>query len=201
MRITSLSASNIILLITLALSLTAIFGSKNLYDKLLFHPWSIKRNNEWHRFVTMGFIHADISHLLFNMLTFYFFAYKLELLFGTKQFIVIYFGSMIISSITTYIKQRDNPDYRAVGASGAISGVLFSYILFDPATRIAFFFIPVGIPAPIFAILYLTYCWYAARHARDYVNHSAHLWGALAGLVLTIIMAPGIVPFFLKHVF
>ncbi len=194
-------AALIILLATVGISLYAIYKDRNIYERFLLSPWRVANQNQFHLMVTSGFLHADVAHLMFNMFTFLFFAFKLEYYSGTLNFILIYFLSMIIADVTTVIKHKDDPYYRAVGASGAISGVLFSYILFDPTTKIGFILFPIGIPAPIFAVLYLVYCWFAAKKSRDFINHEAHLWGALGGIIVTAILVPEIIPHFFEMIF
>jgi membrane associated rhomboid family serine protease len=194
-------AALIIFVLTIGVSLLALYRRPELFDKLMMHPYRIVHNKQWYRMISVGFIHADVPHLMFNMLSFYFFAFRLEYFTGTLQFIIIYFVSMVLSGISTVIKYKDNEEYVSVGASGAVAGVLFSYILFDPGARIGILFFPIGIPSPIFALLYLLYCWYAAKKAHDMINHWAHFWGSLAGLVLTEILYPGIIKNFFLQLF
>ncbi len=192
--------STIIFVLTIAISLNAIYRSPQTFDRFLLHPYSVFRKNRWYNLISSGFIHADLFHLMFNMMTFFFFAFKLEQMAGSLNFLIIYLGSLIIADIPSLIKHKDDPSYHSLGASGAIAGVLFSAILFVPTSKIHLMIFPIGIPAPIFALLYLVWCWYAARNAQDNINHSAHLWGALAGIVITVILLPGIVEFFLTNV-
>jgi len=201
MSITAAPVSIIILVATVALSLYTLYRNPELFAKLMLNPQSVVYERKWYLMVSSGFIHANLAHLAFNMLTFYFFALELESVMGSLNFSILYFGSLILSDVTTVIKHKDNPDYRALGASGAISGALFSYVLFYPKNSIYIFFIPIGIPAPIFAILFLAYCYWAARKAQGFINHEAHFWGALAGIVITILLIPEIVPDFIKEVF
>ena len=135
MDLSSAPAALTIFLTTIGISLYAFYGNQEVYGKLMLHPYSIVHDRQWYRFIGVGFVHADLAHLMFNMLTFYFFAFKLETMTGTMELIIIYFASMILSSVTTVIKNKDNFEYRAVGASGAISGLLFSFILFAPNAK------------------------------------------------------------------
>ena len=135
------------------------------------------------------------------MLTFYFFAFNLESITGTIDFLIIFFISLVLSNISTIIKHKNNPNYRAVGASGAISGVVFSAILFNPGAKMGIMFFPVPIPAPIFGLLYLAYCFFAARNSSDDINHDAHFYGALAGIIVTLILFPSVLPYFLNSIF
>jgi membrane associated rhomboid family serine protease len=132
------------------------------------------------------------------MLTFYFFAFRLEAAFGYFNFIVIYFGSMIAGGIYTVFKKKDDYGYGSVGASGAISGVLFSFILFAPTSGMMIFPIPFPLPAWIFGLLYLTWTYFAAQKSFDRINHDAHFYGAIAGVILTIILVPGILGHFIN---
>ncbi len=188
-----------LLFITVAISLYAMHKNHNLYYKWLLHPMSVTRNNEWYRMLTSGFLHADHMHLLFNMLTLFFFAPFLEAYFlGSLNLFIIYIASVVIANVSTTMKHKNNYDYRAVGASGAISAILFSFILFRPWNLINIFFI-VPIPAIIFAFGYLWYCRWAAKNSNDMINHDAHYWGAIAGVVLTIILEPGSLPYFINE--
>jgi len=191
----------IIFLSTIGLSLYTLYRNQALIGKLILHPYSLVRERRWYTLITSGMIHGDLSHLLFNMLTFYFFAFKLETIIGPLDFVVIYFGSMVLADVSTIMKNKNNPHYRSLGASGAISGVLFSAILYVPDSSIMLLFFPIGIPAPIFGLLYLAYCYYAAKKSHDYINHEAHFWGALTGVVLTIAMQPAVLPYFIERVF
>jgi membrane associated rhomboid family serine protease len=192
-------AALLIFAATLIISLYGLYGNSNLIGKLILHPYSVRRNNEWYKIITSGFVHADIGHLMFNMLSFYFFAFQVESNFlGTVNFLIVYFGSMIIADLPSVLKNSNNYSYYSLGASGAISGILFSAILFAPTSKISIMFIPFGMPAWIFGILYLLYCQFATKYAQDGVNHSAHLWGALAGIILTIILEPAIINHFIR---
>lgn len=193
----------IILIFTLITSFYGLYVNQNLNHQLMLHPYSFVRRERVYTIITSGLIHADFGHLLFNMLTFFFFAFPLERILhatggnGHLQFALIYIGGLILSDIPTIIKHKNNPGYASLGASGAISAVLFSFILFDPTTRLYLFFIPIGIPAYIFGPLYLAYCVYASRNQYDRVNHDAHFYGALTGIIFTILLKPGIIPHFI----
>ena len=136
-------------------------------------------------------------HLFFNMFTFYAFAFTLEQMMGSWQFGLMYFIALILSDLPTVFKHKDDFHYNSLGASGAISAVLFSYILYNPLSKIYIMFIPIGIPAVIFGGLYLIYCAYASKNSRDNINHDAHFFGALTGLIFTVIFVPGIIQHFI----
>jgi membrane associated rhomboid family serine protease len=180
--------ATIIFVITIGLSLYTMYRDTSLFGKFILHPYSVVRDRRWHTIITSGFIHADLWHLMFNMVSFYFFAFSLENIVGSANFTIIYFGSMILGDIPSIIKHKEDYNYRSLGASGAISGVIYSFIIFFPMGTIYAFFIPM--PAFVFAILFLVYGWYMSRRGMDYINHSAHNWGAVAGFVLTIILIP-----------
>lgn len=192
--------SSIIFVFTIIVSLYGIYGDPHRNRVFMLHPYSINRGKGYYTVLTSGFIHADINHLLFNMLSYYFFAFTLEKIVGHWQFAVIYLLGLILSDISTILKNKNNSSYYSLGASGAISAVLFSYILFDPLSKIYIFFIPIGIPAYLFALLYLGYCMYAAKTQGDHINHEAHFWGAITGLVITSILFPHVLGYFLNSI-
>jgi membrane associated rhomboid family serine protease len=179
-----------IIIITVLFTLFTWYKRGDLFDKFLFYPYRIKRSNSWYEFITHGFLHGSMGHLIFNMLTLFFFGFSLEMMIGSVWFAILYFVCMVIASLPDYIRQSDNPEYRSVGASGAISGILFSAILFFPYMDLMMIFLPIPIPAPIFGLLYLAYSWFGDRHGQDNIGHNAHLWGALAGLVITALVWP-----------
>ncbi|MDW8465251.1 MAG: rhomboid family intramembrane serine protease [Chloroherpetonaceae bacterium] len=193
-------AATSIFIANIALSLVAFVGGKLIYEKLWLHPYSIVRRHRYYLLLTSGFIHADFGHLAFNMITFFFFGFPLARQIGDMDFLAVYFGSLILSNIPTVIKEQHNPDYKSIGASGAISGVLFGYILFAPLSKIYVFLIPIGIPAVLFAGLYLAFSYYAAQHNWGNINHEAHFWGALAGTLLTILLEPQALDIFYQTV-
>jgi membrane associated rhomboid family serine protease len=136
-------------------------------------------------------VHADLPHLIFNLITFYFFAFQLEKQIGGARFAALYLMGLVVSDAGTYFKHRNDQDYASLGASGAISAVLFASIVYFPWQKLFIIPIPLPIPAPIFAIGYVAYSWYSARQARGRINHDAHLGGALFGLAFVAITDPG----------
>ncbi|MDT3403415.1 rhomboid family intramembrane serine protease [Mucilaginibacter terrae] len=179
--------ASIIFIITIALSLWA-FSNERIYGEFMLHPYSVAKGDRVWTLITSGFIHRDWAHLLFNMWSYFIFAPTLEGLIGHWQFALLYFASLILSDLPTVGKYKDHYNYHSLGASGAISAVLFSYILFYPMNRIGVFPIPFGIPAVIFGVLYLAYCVYASKQSRDSINHDAHFFGALSGIMITILL-------------
>lgn len=190
----SAPVASIIFVFTLITSIYA-FNDTQLFGKFMLHPYSVAKGNKLHTFITSGLIHADWMHLFFNMFTFFFFAFKLEAMIGHWQFGLLYIVSLILSDIPTAIRHKDDYRYSSLGASGAISAVLFSYILYLPVSMIGVMFIPM--PAIVFGVLYLVYCMYMSKNSRDSINHDAHFFGALTGLILTVILQPGIIPHFI----
>lgn len=188
--------ASIIFVFTLITSIYA-FNDNQLFGKFMLHPYSIAKGNKLYTFITSGLIHADWMHLFFNMFTFFFFAFPLETMIGHWQFALLYIVSLILSDIPTAIRHKNDYRYSSLGASGAISGVLFSYILFKPLSLIGVMFIPM--PAIVFGVLYLAYCMYMSKNSRDSINHDAHFFGALTGLILTVILVPGIIGHFVEQ--
>jgi len=189
----------VILAITCVISFMAFKNSRLMNDLILWPP-AIARQREYHRLVTYGLVHADFSHLLVNMLTLYFFGQAMEGFFarvlGTFGFALFYIGGLVVSILPTYLKNRGNTNYRSLGASGAVSAVLFAFILLAPWEKIYVFF-AIPIPAIVYAMLYTGYSIYMDRRGQGNVNHSAHLWGAAYGVVFTMLMNPRVLPHFL----
>lgn len=187
---TQISAALIIFVATIAVSLIGLYGAPRLIDHSLFRPYWFLRKRQYSTVISSGLVHADLMHLIFNMMTFYFFAFPLERYIGTVRFAVLYLAGLLISHAGTYYKQRNNPDYACLGASGAISAVLFAAIVYFPNQSLFIIPIPVPIPAPLFAVGYLAYTWYASKHPQGRINHDAHLGGALTGLVFVALTDP-----------
>ena len=197
--------ASLILLFTVITSVYA-FSNPEVYGKFMLHPYSVSRRQNVYTILTSGIVHKDWTHLLFNMFTFFFFGFPLERLlsawssWGHWQFLLIYVLGLIISDVSTIIKQKDNYHYHSLGASGAISAVLFSFILFNPTMSIYMFFIPIPIPAVIFGFVFLAYSAWAAKSSRDSINHDAHFYGAIAGLTITFLLYPSVISHFIKQV-
>lgn len=183
--------ASIIFVFTIVTSLYA-FYDQSVYGKFMLHPYSVSKGENVYTLITSGLIHADWMHLFFNMFTFYAFAFTLEQMMGSWQFGLMYFLALILSDLPTVFRHKNDFHYNSLGASGAISGVLFSFILFNPMAGIGILFLPFSIPAVIFGGIYLAYCAYASKNSRDNINHDAHFFGALTGLIFTIIFVPGI---------
>lgn len=183
----------VILLLTCVISFTA-FSNDKITEDLIFYPPAITNRNQWYRFVTCGFIHADFMHLAFNMYTFYLFGDMVEKAFllifpetGRALYIILYIASLVVCLLPTYLQHKNNYHYRSLGASGAVSAVIFVGIFLNPTMGMGIFPIPFSIPAFIFGPLYLFISAYLAKKGHGNINHSAHIWGAMFGIIFFII--------------
>lgn len=189
----------VIIAITVAVSFYA-WNKPSLLNKLIYHGPSVEKGELW-RLITHGFIHADRGHLLFNMMTLFFFGRIMEQILipriGMIGFSFFYLMGIIIAIIPSHIRHRHNSRYRSLGASGAVSGVLFAYILIQPWSMLYVMFVPV--PAIVFAVIYVGYSIWAGRRGRDNINHSAHLWGAAWGVGFLLMLEPKLLPRFVDQ--
>jgi membrane associated rhomboid family serine protease len=197
--ITAAPVASFIFAITIATTLWAFYND-NVYGNMILHPYSVARGVRVYTVITSGMIHADWMHLFFNMLSYYFFAFTLESQLGHWQFALLYTLSLILSDLPTVYKHRNDDWYHSLGASGAVSAVIFGAILFNPLGTMSLMLLPIGIPAVLFGVLYLIYCSYASKRGGDNINHDAHMFGALSGLLITIALDPHIVHTFLTEV-
>lgn len=184
---TDTPAAWIILLLTCVVSLLALNGQPQLIDRGVFRPYYVVRRKQYYTLFTHGLLHGSLGHLFFNMFTFYFFAFTLERTIGTPLFVLLYLSSLCLSEVRTYQQQCNNPQYATLGASGAVSAILFAEIVYYPHQSLFMMFIPVPIPAPLFAVGYVAYSVYLSRHGQDNINHTAHIDGAIAGLLFVAI--------------
>lgn len=196
----------LIIAITVLISVIC-FGNSNLLRRLTYSPFGIKYNKEGYRFFSYALVHADVVHLLVNMFVLYSFGSVVESfysgLFGVKgylYFALLYLGGVVLSVTPAYGKHKDNPAYSAVGASGAVSAVVFASIILNPLAPIGILFIPFNIPAIIFGTLYLVYSAYMTGKALDNVGHDAHFWGAIFGILFTIVIKPALVLHFYQTI-
>ncbi len=168
------------------------FKDEPFFNSYLFNIGKILVHKEYKRFFTSGFLHLNWQHLIFNMLTLYFFADNIENLYGLVQFLIIYFAALAGGNLFALYIHRNNSDYRAVGASGAVSGIIFASIALFPGLAINPFMIPIDIPAWIFGLAYVLYSIYGMRSKRGNIGHEAHLGGGLIGMIAAIIMNPAV---------
>ena len=181
--------------ITVALSLYA-WNNYSIMNKWIMNPYSVHRNHEYYRFLTSGFLHADYGHLFFNMLSLYFFGanveYYFSILFGESTgsilYAALYLIGIIVANYPDFAKYKNNSGYNALGASGGVSAVVFSAILFNPTATILIYFIPM--PAFMYAVLYSFYSYYMSKRNLDNIGHSAHLYGAAFGVAFTLLLKP-----------
>jgi membrane associated rhomboid family serine protease len=200
--IPSLTISIAIIIITCLISITS-FNHQKRMDDLSMWPYMVKEKKQLYRFITSGFVHGDFLHLAFNMFTLFFFGSAIEsvflIIFQSKiWFLAFYFLALIASDIPTYFKHRNNYGYRTIGASGAVSAVVFAFILFQPWAKIYVFFFPV--PAILYGVLYLGYTAYMSRRGEGSgINHDAHLLGAIFGILFILVSKPEIGPYFIDQ--
>lgn len=189
----------IIIAITALVSWRA-FNDRRLMGQLILWPPAITRGGQVHRLVSYGLLHADLQHLLFNMFTLFFFGAMLERFFGAYigqlGFVLFYVSALLFSALPSYMKHRNDTHYSSLGASGAVSAVLFAFILLQPWALI---FIPIPVPAILYGVGYMGYTIYMERRGGDNINHSAHLWGAVYGMTFIVAMEPRVLTAFLAQ--
>ena len=166
------------------------FNNINFFNKYKFNPKFIKKG-EAIRYVSSGFLHVDTTHLIVNMFTFYFFADSVIYRVGEVSFLIIYFVSLVFGNVLTYRLNRNNPNYNAVGASGAVMGIVYASILLNPSMTL--FLIVIPMPGYLFGIGYLFYSIYSMKQRNDNIGHEAHLGGAIAGFFTTILISPSVI--------
>ncbi len=186
---------NFILLIVIAATALisyVAFQNISVFEKYKFNVGAIKNRKEYIRLISAGFLHGDWMHLLFNMMTLYFFGPIVVQVFGEIGFLVVYFGSIILGNLFSFYLYQNQSWYSAIGASGGVSGILFTSIAMIPDLGIYFFFIPIPIPGYIFGVLYFSYSVYSMLNPRqgDNIGHAAHLGGAFLGLVFAVALQP-----------
>lgn len=192
-----------LLLINILVSGYTLYQDPTLLSKLAFKPREILKGKEWYRMITGGFVHGSLGHLAFNMLTLFFFGPVLEARIGSMAFLLVYFGAELSAHALTLWLHRETPGYSAVGASGAIAGIVFAFCLFRPFENIYLFF-AIGIPAWLFALGFVVFSIMAMRKresgAMGGIAHEAHLGGAIGGLLLTILLHPEALGVFLRQI-
>lgn len=183
---------------TIIISLVAM-NNQDVLSKTIMWPYGVKRYHQYYRFLSSGFIHADYFHLFFNMFTLFFFGKAVEYYFsayglgGNIAYISLYFLGLIASDLPTYFKQKDNYNYHCLGASGAVSAVVFAAIVFNPWGAV-YIYGALKLSSFVYAVLYILYCVFMARRGGDNINHDAHLWGSLFGLGFTIALIAAMQP-------
>lgn len=180
-----------LIIVTAVVSLYALYNNRQLLQNGMLRPYYTVQNGQWYQLVTSGFLHAGTGHLLVNMFTLYFFGTAMEKSLGISHFLALYFFSQVISGIPSLVKYRNDPTFASLGASGAVEGVLFAFIMLYPFHSIYLFLIPIPIPAILFGVLFIAYSIYENKQDRGVINHEAHIAGALAGILYLMIMVPG----------
>ncbi len=165
------------------------FKNYSFFEKYKFNIYDLKKK-EYYRLISSGFLHVDSTHLIFNMITLYFFSQVVLYKFGMISFVIIYISSLIIGNLASYYYHFKENNYSAVGASGAVSGILFSSILIYPEMELFMFFIPIPIPGYIFVIGYMVYTLYGMKSQSDSIGHVTHFGGAISGILLTLFIMP-----------
>ncbi|MCX6269887.1 MAG: rhomboid family intramembrane serine protease [Bacteroidetes bacterium] len=195
-----------ILIITGIISIFAL-NRQDVMSRFQFNAYMIRNQKEWWRFFTYAFLHADFIHLAVNLFVLYSFGEIVEMFYkvtfpekGGYYFFLLYTGGILFSTLPSYWKHKEDIYYNAVGASGAVSAVLFASILFYPEGKISFIFLPIPIPAVVFGVLYLVYSAYMSNKGKDNIGHDAHFWGAIFGISFTILLKPALVPVFFSKI-
>lgn len=199
--------TNLLIALTVISSFLA-FNNQVLFSNCVFNPYIIEKRKQYYRFITAGFIHADWMHLLFNMYALYLFGSNVEIAFkeifqqlGTVLYIALYFSALIMSAMFSFYKHKENPNYNAIGASGAVSAVLFVSIILFPSQRLMIFPIPFFIPSYILGPLYLWYSYYMGRKGMDNIGHDAHFFGAVWGVLFIVLLWKDALSHFIWQVF
>lgn len=187
----SAPAASLLLASFAAISLWALTKAPQWLDRGVLRPYWLVRRQQWGTVLSHAFLHADLMHLIFNGFSFWAFAPGLERALGTPRFVALYAVGLLASTLGTWLKQRRNPAYQCLGASGAVMAVVFAAIALFPQAKLFILPIPVPIPAPIFGLGYLAYSLWAGQQNRGHINHEAHLWGAVSGALFALVVAPG----------
>lgn len=192
----------LLLIVTVATSIWA-FQNNNILYRLILSPYLVIHGKQWYRVITHAFIHANWTHLLFNMIALWSFGMVVVRYFAqlsvipNVHFYIMYFVAIVLASVPDLVKKRNDPSYRSLGASGAVSAVIFAAIFFDPWSTILIFFIPC--PGIVFGVLYLIYSSYMSKRGGDNINHDAHFYGAVFGFIYPILIHPGAIDIFISR--
>ncbi len=194
-----------LIVITCLISLYALNNSTFL-ESWMMNPYNVVRKGQYYRLLTSGFIHADFGHLFFNMFSFYFFGSQIESIFtelfggsAALYLVLFYLVGIIVSDIPTLLKHKNDPGYNSLGASGGVSSVIFGAILFFPLNKIYLYGI-IGFPGFVFGLLYIGYSFYESRRGAGYINHDAHLYGAIFGMLFMAVVYPPVIPEFFAQI-
>ena len=198
----------IIIAITVVVSVTSM-DNHSLKNKLMFNAYMIHKRNEWYRFFSNGLIHADWMHLAFNMFSLYMFGGSVEAMYqdsgvfgikGIPFYILLYVGGLAMSSLYSYEKHKNDIYYNALGASGAVSSVIFAFIILAPTQKLMLLILPIPIPAYLFGLIFLAIEYYLGKRGQSNIGHDAHFWGAIFGVAFTIILKPALFHSFIEQI-
>lgn len=201
-----MSITLIIIILTGLVSYQAL-NDRSMVEKLKHYPYLTARNGEYHRLLTGGFVHGSMTHLLINMFVLYSFGEYVEYAFlrdfgemqGRLFYLLLYLGAVVVANMGTFLGQKDNPNFASVGASGATSAVMLAFVIYNPWAMLGIFFV-IPCPAIIAAVLYLVYSSWASKNSNDMIDHAAHFYGAVFGILFVFISQPGMVKIFLDSV-
>jgi membrane associated rhomboid family serine protease len=196
----------ILIAVTVAASFYA-WNRRRIFDSYMMNPFRISHQHQYYRFVTSGFVHKDHMHLLLNMFSLYFFGRAIEIVFknifgstmGGVLFVTLYLLAIVASDIPTYLKNKKNPGYNSLGASGGVSAVIFAFIIFEPLQHICIY-IALCMPGFLMGALYIAFSYYQGKKSKDNINHDAHLYGALFGFLFCVIIYPNSLPQFFEQI-
>lgn len=179
-----------VLIVSVVLVSLAALASRPMQRALILHPYRVRKDGQVYRLLTAGWVHADVTHLAFNMLTLYFFADQVAQVLGPARFLALYVGSVVVAFLPTTLRYMKNPGYSSLGASGAVAAVMISAILLHPKLKLYLMFLPIPVPGLVFALFYLAYSAWHSRGAGDNINHDAHFSGAACGAIITYLFEP-----------
>ena len=196
-----------VIMIVIALVTYAAWKRPELHKKLMLNPYQTIRTKQYYRLLTSGFVHNNSMHLFLNLLTLYFFGLAIEQIFnayfqetGQILYVFLFLSAIIIANIPTTLKQRNNPNYNSLGASGGVAALVLAFILFDPMRNLCLYF-AICLPGYILGALFIVYSIYMSKRNSDNVNHDAHLYGALYGLLFTLVIRPSTISTFIEAIF
>ncbi len=201
-------SQNVTLILIIITAASSIYGWNNpdVQNKWMFNPYSVYHGKQYYRFLTSGFIHSNTMHLIFNMIALYFFGGVIERIYeitfgiiGIVFYVITYIAGIIVANLKTYFNHRNSSFYNSLGASGGVASVLFASILYRPTVGICIYFV-ICIPAFILGVIYLIYSFYSGKRMADDINHDAHLFGALFGIVFTILLRPTVIISFIQQI-